>query len=184
MTRPVAVLALAAALGGCGGGTEPESRTEAGSAPATTQPATTGPATEPEPPPTEAEAPPEPDPGLPAWTAGYAEWSRLNAAPIPPRDSDPHLSTKNVYASRPATGGVFPPGTIVVKEGVRPGTTFVGLIAAMRKLAGANPEHDDWVFVEWSRNAAGDPFTKLAEGAVCESCHAGAAGGDYVFTQD
>ena len=54
----------------------------------------------------------------------------------------------------------------------------------MRKIAGANPEHEDWVFVEWSRDAADDPFTMLAEGAVCESCHSGVAGQDYVFTNN
>jgi hypothetical protein len=180
--RRLAGLAFLLFLSACGGG-------ETASPPAATAdeaPTTTAPATTTEPPPT---APTEPDaaeplPGLPAWTAGYDEWPKLNGAPIPPRDADPHLSTKEVYASMAAIQGSFPPGTVIVKEGVRPDRDFVGLIAAMRKVAGANPEHDDWVFVEWSREAAGDPFTKLAEGAVCESCHSGVAGQDYVFTEN
>lgn len=184
MRRLIGLLALAAALAGCGGGDdEPEPPSAATAGPATTSSATTEPATEPAPTPTDTQPAANAAPGLPPWTAGYAEWTRLNSAPIPPRDADPHLSTKNVYASKATVGGMFPPGTIVVKEGVRPGTDFVGLIAAMRKIAGANPEHHDWVFVEWARDAADARFTKLAEGAVCESCHSGVADQDYVFTR-
>ena len=122
-------------------------------------------------------------PGLPPWTAGYRRWEKLNAAPLPPRDSDPHLGTKNVYASRPSRNGAYPPGTIVVKEGFRPGKDFVGLVATMRKLEGRNPAHNDWVFVEWARESPGQPFTELASGGVCESCHSGVADRDYVFTR-
>jgi hypothetical protein len=122
-------------------------------------------------------------PGLPPELAGYETWPKLNAEPIPPRDSDPHLATKEVYASFDAVDGVFPEGTIVVKEGVRPGKDFVGLIATMRKELGANPDHNDWVFVEWAREAADEPFSVLAEGAVCSSCHLQARSTDYVFTQ-
>jgi len=122
-------------------------------------------------------------PGLPAELAGYERWRQLNAEPIPPRDNDPHLGTKEVYASLEAVDGVFPEGTIVVKEGVRPGKDFVGLIAVMRKEPGANPDHNDWVFVEWAREAADEPFSVLAEGAVCSSCHMQARDTDYVFTE-
>jgi len=183
MTKTLSLLVLAVGLAACGGGEDAPPAAQVSDASPST-PAAPSTATE-----TitdvesETRAAPAPEPGLPAWTAGYADWTRLNAEPIPPRDADPHLSTKNVYASMEAVGGVYPPGTIVVKEGVRPGTSYVGLIAAMRKVAGANPEHRDWVFVEWSRDAAGDPFSKLAEGAVCEACHSGVADQDYVFTK-
>ena len=126
---------------------------------------------------------PRPLPGLPAWTAGYRNWEKLNRAPLPPRDSDPHLGTKNVFVSMPAVDGTYAPGTIVVKEGFRPGKDFVGLVATMRKLDGENPEHHDWVFVEWARESPGAPFAELASGAVCESCHSGVADRDYVFTR-
>jgi hypothetical protein len=132
---------------------------------------------------TEASPPaPAPLPGLPNWTAGYRAWTKLNASPIPPRDSDPHLGTKDVYASREMLRSAFPPGTVVVKEARRPGADFVGLVAGMRKVAGANPGHNDWVFVEWTRESADAPFTELARGGVCESCHSGVADQDYVFT--
>ena len=51
----------------------------------------------------------------------------------------------------------------------------------MRKERGADPEHDDWIFVEYTRAAAGDRFGEVASGAVCWSCHVGAQL-DYVFT--
>ena len=181
MTERLALVAVLLVLAGCGGQEAPEA--ESVPAATTTEETTTAEAT------TEATtetAPPEPQakalPGLPAWTAGYRDWTKLNAAPLPPRDSDPHLGTKNVFVSEPAGNGVFPLGTIVVKEGFRPGKDFVGLIATMRKIEGADPEHNDWVFVEWAREEADEPFTELASGSVCWSCHMGAEEKDYVFT--
>lgn len=122
-------------------------------------------------------------PGIPPEFAGYRNWEKLNAEPIPPGDNDPHFGTKDVYASVAAENGVYPDGAIVVKESVRPDADFVGLIATMRKEAGANPEHNDWVFVEWSRDAADAEFTEIGSGGVCTSCHVGARDNDYVFTR-
>jgi hypothetical protein len=70
----------------------------------------------------------------------------------------------------------------VVKEATRPGKDFIGLLATMRKQKGADPEHNDWVFVEYTRDGVNEPFSELARGTVCWSCHAGAAESDYVFT--
>jgi hypothetical protein len=175
----VALGAVALLLAGCGG--EAETMAEA---PATTEPPPT--TTQEEPGTTETAPPQKPEakplPGLPAWTAGYRGWTKLNAVPLPPRDSDPHLGTKNVFASTRAKDGVFPVGTIIIKEGFRPGKDFIGLIATMRKIEGADPEHNDWVWVEWARDEATDPLTELASGSVCWSCHVGAEDKDYVFT--
>ncbi len=174
-----AVVVLAAAAG-CGGDDEtvipprlttPTATTEA--APPTTDAAETT---------TEAE--PEPLPGLPADLVGYETWSRLNEEPIPPRASDPHDGTKNVYASkRRGADAQFPDGTIVVKEAMRPGADFLGLIAIMRKQAGADPANNDWVFVEYTRDAANARFAEIASGTVCSSCHVSARDLDYVFTR-
>jgi hypothetical protein len=133
---------------------------------------------------TEAVPPrPEAPPGVPRFVAGYRDWRKLNDEPIPPRASDPHNGTKNVFASKSRrANGRFPPGTIVVKEATRPGDDFVGLIATMRKVRGADPAHDDWVFVEYTREGRNDRFGLQAEGAVCWSCHMGALDRDYVFT--
>jgi Cytochrome P460 len=141
----------------------------------TTAETTTGEAA---PPPPAAKAPP----GVPGFVAGYRDWVKLNDAPIPPREADPHNGTKNVYASKERRpSGRFPAGTIVVKDASRPGADFTGLIAIMRKERGADPAHGDWVFVEYTREARSERFREQASGAVCWSCHVG-ADADYVFT--
>lgn len=175
--RRLLPLALVVALAACGGDeVEPAAEPVATSTDVTTTaPPSTGAAT------TTAPAA-RPLPGLPAWTAGYRGWTKVTDAPLPPRDSDPHLGTKTVYASKPADGGTFPAGTMIVKEAFRPGKDFVGLIATMRKEPGADPEHADWVFVEWTRDEPDDAFEEQARDAVCWSCHMDAADRDYVFT--
>jgi Cytochrome P460 len=172
---------LLVAVSACGGESEPVAD------PATSEPApavTTRPeattvetTTEAEPP------PPKAPPGVPAYVAGYRDWEKLNRAPIPPRAADPHEGTKNVYASRERRlNGRFPFGTIVVKEASRPGRDFIGLIAIMRKERGVDPAHNDWRFVEYTREARNEKVQEIASGAVCWSCHIGALDNDYVFT--
>ena len=174
---------LLVAASACGGESEPVADPATSEeAPATTTEAepTTGETT------TEAEPPPAPKapPGVPAFVAGYRDWVKLNRAPIPPRADDPHEGTKNVYASRERrANGRFPFGTIVVKEASRPGRDFIGLIAIMRKERGADPAHNDWRFVEYTREARSERFQEIGRGAVCWSCHAGALDTDYVFTR-
>ncbi len=173
------LLTLAVLLGVAGCGGAPETReTPPTSAPTTTSSTTT---TEPVPATSTAEAEVAPIAGIPRYAWPYERWTRLNRKPVPPRDADPHLGTKEVFASRPARGGVYPNGTIVVKEATRPGADFVGLIAVMRKMQGADPAHNDWVFVEYTRDSAYARFGETASGAVCWSCHIGAAETDYVW---
>jgi hypothetical protein len=167
---PAAGLAVVAViLVGCGG---PDATTAGASTPEATAP--TAPAPEP---------PPAALPGIPADLAGYETWTRLNAAPIPPRERDPHSGTKNVYASLPpGPDGVFPDGAVVVKDANRPGRDHLGLVAVMRKIAGVDPAHGDWEFVEYARESADAAFTVLARDEVCWGCHSGAAGSDWVWT--
>jgi hypothetical protein len=168
------LLALLTAAG-CGG----EAISDATVSAPTTKP-TPPPTTEPTPPPTTEEQ--RALPGLPAYTAGYRSWPKLNRKPIPPRPSgDAHLGTKNVYASKRRANGRFPDGTILVKEAVRPDKDFLGLIAVMRKRRGSDHAHNDWQFVELTRDAKGEPFTVTARDAVCWSCHVGAEKTDYVW---
>jgi hypothetical protein len=176
MGRILALVLVTVLLAACGSSDE-----EAGPpAPAGTSPETT--TTPAEVPGTTSEIP-APLPGLPKSIAGYQAWIKLNKAPIAPRDSDPHLGTKEVYASKEMrSNGLFPNGTIIVKEATRPGKDFLGLIAIMRKQRGADPAHNDWLFVEYTRDSRKEEFTELASGAVCYGCHVGAEETDYVFT--
>jgi hypothetical protein len=127
-----------------------------------------------------SEAAPRPFPGLPKWTAGYTAWVKVNRAPIPPRASDAHRGTKNVYASKRARNGRYPVGTVIVKEIRRPGTSYVGVIAAMRKLPNRRA-NNGWEMIEWDRTSARARFGVLAQGGICFGCHM-AAKPDYVFT--
>lgn len=133
-----------------------------------------------------------PLPGLPDDVAGYTQWLKLNADPIPPAPGgDPHNGTKNVYVNKTrediAPNGEqqfpYPDGSIVVKEANRPGKDYVGLIAIMRKKAGVDPDHNDWEFIEYVRNAPDAEFSVIARDGVCWGCHARVEDIDYVFTE-
>jgi len=130
-------------------------------------------------------------PGLPNDIRGYEKWLKLNAKPIPPRSSDPHNGTKNVYVNQ-ARGAIaldgeqifpYPDGSIVVKEALRPGRDFIGLIAIIRKSKGSDPEHSDWTFIEYVRSGKDEAFREIASGAICWGCHQDAIATDYVFTK-
>ena len=131
-------------------------------------------------------------PGLPEDVAGYTQWLKLNAEPIPPvPGGDPHNGTKNVYVNKTrediAPNGEqqfpYPDGSVVIKEAYRPGKGYVGLIAIMRKKAGVDPDHNDWEFIEYTRNASGAEFNVIAKDGVCWGCHARVENIDYVFTE-
>ena len=150
---------------------------------------------QPEPPPVEQQPQPEPEPlaplpGLPDDTAGYDQWLKLNAQPIPPAEgADPHRGTKNVYVNQTreviAPNGEqkfpYPDGTIIVKDATRPGKDFIGLIAVMWKEAGKHPDAGDWRFEEYLRGAPDAEFRLAFEGGICIGCHSGVAATDFVF---
>ena len=161
------------------------------------QPVEQQPQPQPEPPRVEPIPQPQPEPeppaalpGLPEDTAGYDQWLKLNAQPIPPVPGfDPHRGTKNVYVNKTreeiAPNGQqqfpYPDSSIVVKDAIRPDKDFIGLVAIMWKEAGSNPAVGDWRFEEYTRNAPDAEFRLLAAGAACSGCHAGAAATDFVF---
>ena len=163
------------------------------------QPVEQPPQPQPEPPRVEPIPQPQPEPepeppaalpGLPDDTAGYDQWLKLNAQPIPPVPGfDPHRGTKNVYVNKTreeiAPNGQqqfpYPDSSIVVKDAIRPDKDFIGLVAIMWKEAGSNPAVGDWRFEEYTRNAPDAEFRLLAAGAACSGCHAGAAATDFVF---
>jgi hypothetical protein len=122
-------------------------------------------------------------PGLPAYTAGYTSWHKINRRPLPRRTSDPHDGTKNVYASKRIRAGRYPYGTVIVKESFRSGEKAPYLVAAMRKLRGASPRNNDWIMIEWTRTSPSARFREAARGQICYGCHVGAKKNDYVFTR-
>lgn len=123
-----------------------------------------------------------PLPGLPAYTAGYSGWFKVNRRPIPPRASgDAHFGTKNVYASKRIRGRRYPVGTVIVKEVRRGGV--VRIVAVMRKVRGFSPRNNDWQMVEYVRSSARARLGVLAQGQICYSCHSGARANDFVFTK-
>jgi hypothetical protein len=127
-------------------------------------------------------AKPRPLPGLPAYTAGYTGWLKINRRPIPPRPSgDAHRGTKNVYASKRIRGGRYPVGTVILKEVRRGG--IVAVVAVMRKIKGFSPRNNDWQMIEYSRASSRGSFGVLAQGQICCACHSGARRNDFVFTR-
>jgi hypothetical protein len=125
---------------------------------------------------------PRPLPGLPAYTAGYTGWFKINRRAIPPRPSgDAHFGTKNVYASRRIRGNRYPVGTVIVKEVKRGGVVTV--VAVMRKIRGFSPRNNDWQMIEYVRSSPRARFGVLAQGRICYACHSGARRNDFVFTR-
>jgi hypothetical protein len=117
--------------------------------------------------------------GLPSYTNGYGKWPKLNRKPF--RSTGPlsnaHAGLKNVYANKRKVRSKFPNGTVIVKTIVPRGVGYVGQVAVMRKLKGR------WRFVEYTRSSRTARYTVLAQGQLCQSCHAQAKSSDYVFTK-
>jgi hypothetical protein len=113
--------------------------------------------------------------GLPAYVNGWERWPKINRKPLV--TAGPHSGRKNVYASKPKKGKAYPNGTVIVKTIVKPGTTYVGQFAVMRKVEGR------WQYVEWERSGPRARYALLAQGQLCQSCHLQARANDYVFTK-
>lgn len=113
--------------------------------------------------------------GLPAYTDGYARWTKLNRKPVTTPGA--HNGIKNVYASKPRLrSGRFPNGTVIVKSIAEPGARGLpGQVAVMRKVRGR------WRWVEYTRE--GGRYGVLARGSLCTSCHMQARANDWVFTK-
>ena len=113
--------------------------------------------------------------GLPAYTNGYAAWTKLNRKPFTTPGA--HNGVKNVYASkRRGANGRFPNGTVIVKSIAAPGARgLAAQVAVMRKVRGT------WQWVEYTRS--GGRYGVLARGSLCSSCHMQARANDWVFTK-
>jgi hypothetical protein len=113
--------------------------------------------------------------GLPAYTDGYARWTKLNRKPVTTPGA--HNGVKNVYASKPrGANRRFPDGTVIVKSIAEPGAKGLAAhVAVMRKTSGR------WQWVEYS--LAGSRYQVLARGQLCVDCHMRAKATDWVFTK-
>lgn len=113
--------------------------------------------------------------GLPAYVDGYASWKKINKKPITAPGA--HNGVKNVYASKPRAGKLYPNGTVIVKSIAEPGKKGLPKqVAVMRKVKGT------WQWVEYEI-ARGSTYGVLAKGALCSSCHMQAKANDWVFTK-
>lgn len=190
MTRPLMpvlallvalVLALAACSDDSDGGASADAPADESTAAAEMPEPDPEPAPEPEPEPEPEPPAAEAEPGLPDYTAGYRDFTGLVSLEIPENSGAPHGGVKNVFATADREGATFPDGAVVVKEGERGGDQ-AAIVAIMRKVAGVDPEHGDWEYIEYSRSDPASPYTILAQDQVCWGCHMGAIDNDWVFT--
>jgi hypothetical protein len=121
---------------------------------------------------------------LPADIADYeTRCPRMNAGPIPRRESDPHPGTKNVYACNVdlaflrANTRPFPDGTVILKTSTKENTSHPWLVATARKQGGT------WKWDEYTRNFEDEDFVRIfASESVCTNCHRNAESADWIFT--
>jgi hypothetical protein len=113
--------------------------------------------------------------GLPAYTDGYARWTKLHRKPVTTPGA--HNGVKNVHASKKrAANRRFPNGTVIVKSIAEPGAKGLpGQVAVMRKVRGR------WQWIEYTLN--GSRYGVLAKGQLCVDCHMQARANDWVFTK-
>jgi len=79
--------------------------------------------------------------------AGYDRWKVLRGSGLPTEGVHPGMKTVYVnVVGAAAKPPPFPPGTVIVKSGVKDG--FVHLVAVMRKVAEKYPEANGWYFEE------------------------------------
>lgn len=122
---------------------------------------------------------------LPGDLSGYERWKVLRRGDLPTEGV--HPGNKTVYVNPVgATAKLppFPPGTVIVKSGVKDG--FVHLVAVMRKVAGKYPEANGWYFEEYLRDRPAEPFRLAFGGPVgqglCVGCHLQAKDTGFVFS--
>lgn len=102
----------------------------------------------------------------------------------------PHGALLNLYVNDTALAavktkaGVMPNGSIVVKENYMPDKTLAA-VTVMYKVAGYNPEANDWFWAKYS------PAGEIAEGGMaagkvpmCIECHGMKKDNDYLMTRD
>lgn len=137
--------------------------------------------------------------GIPAPDRALAlsseRWLRLTRPPVASLRSlgGAHPGAKSIRVSRSRAELTrrdgrqrfpYPRRTVVLKTGTVGDT--VTLVAIMRRVA-SGPAPTAWRYVEYTRDRAGEAFTKVGGGqSLCSGCHLGASdtqGSDYVFSR-
>ncbi len=122
--------------------------------------------------------------GVPDTIADYWDWTRLNIDRFTENSTGAHPQPKDVYVNLDvadilaAANGVFPEGTVVVKERNDPDALLVDRLYAMEKVDGS------WIYSFYDRQSDGS-FAGQSFGAasnLCSNCHQ-AAPTDFVFVQ-
>lgn len=76
----------------------------------------------------------------------------------------------------------LPPGSILVKENFsRNDRASLEGITVMKRIAGYDPDNEDWFFARYS---AGGSLTHAGKVAMCSDCHSSADGDDFSFLND
>lgn len=98
--------------------------------------------------------------------------------------TEPHGMLLTTYANDVAYEALMngqaaslPVGSIIVKENYMPDSTFAAA-TVMSKVAGYNPEHQDWLFAKYDPQGAPEDFGRAP---MCQACHQQAASG-YIYT--
>jgi len=150
LTMGMSLLLLMGAMQGCGG---------------TATPVTQSTAAQPAGPPTLAEL------------QDYKQWLKMNSSPIQGRThglTDIYVNQdRQTIAPEGTLDLPFPDGTVIVKQVLE-----AGLVAVMQKVAGSDPKHGDWKWIEYRPDG-----TIAGEDSLCWGCHLQAEGSDWVFTK-
>ena len=124
----------------------------------------------------------------------YKNWSTYpDRETDGPTESGPHGSLIKTYGNRNAMRNVDAPAdqSLIVLESYAQDGEDLQAVNVMFRVVGYYPEHNDWYWVQYDKNGkvsrlpSADKNTRTA-GRVqsCIQCHAQAAGGDYVHSNE
>ena len=127
------------------------------------------------------------DLGLPDEFADYFTWERAN--PQKDLEESAHPLVKDIYVNDTAAKGAlasFPyaEGSVFIKERMNPETLSVTTLYAMRKVAGFDPENNNWQYAVFEREDAGafgGGWMSAENAGMCVGCHIKAEDTDYTF---
>lgn len=100
------------------------------------------------------------------------------------KGTEPHGALLTTYVNKAALDavngkkGTMPAGAIIVKENYMPDEKLAA-ITVMYKVAGFNPEANDWF---WAKYTPDGKIEAEGKAAMCIGCHGKEKANDYIFT--